>query len=127
MSWVRASSNECHAGRAGPAQIKVSAGREAGEFGGVGGSGDDVANSASIQTVAKFFGAEQSGGRNHDRTELTGCQKRFPELDFIAEHQQNAIATLDAEGAEVIGDLVGSLRQLGEGEAGFRSRLIDDP
>ncbi|MCY1347415.1 hypothetical protein D9M69_335220 [compost metagenome] len=101
--------------------------RQAVELRGIGAAGDDVADPAAVEAVAQVFGGEQGGGGDDHRADLERAQHDLPERHFVAEHQQDALAALHAELAQVVGDAVGAAGQVLEAVALLAALVADDP
>ena len=93
-------------------------GVEAFELGAVGGGGDDVFHAAAGEAVGEVGLVQQGGGGDDDGAELDGGEHHLPQRHDVAEHEQDAVAALHAEGAHGVGDAVGAFGELGEGEGG---------
>ncbi len=90
-------------------------GIEPGEFRRVRGVGDQVADPAALEPVLQIVLCQQRRRRDHHRAELHRRQHHLPQRHDIAEHQQDALAALDAQRTQSVGDTVRTDRQLGEG------------
>jgi hypothetical protein len=77
-----------------------------------------VFHAAAGEAVGEVGLVQERGGGDDDGAELDGGEHDFPERDDVAEHEQDAVTALDAEGAHGVGDAVGTLGELGEGEGG---------
>jgi hypothetical protein len=101
--------------------------RQAGELVGVRVADDHVPHLTPVEAVAQVVGSEQRRCRRQYRAELDRRQHRVPQRYFVAEHHQDAIATLDALAAQPVGDLVRALRHLRIGHLLFRAVLVHHP
>src|SRR5207248_116226 len=81
---------------------------------------------AALDTVAQVDGAEQGGSRDDDGPQLHGGQDGLPELDLIAEHEDDAVAAPHALGAKPGGHAIGALGHLGPGAGGLAAILFED-
>ncbi len=83
------------------------------------GRGDDqVAHAAAVEPVLQVARGQQRGGGDHHGAKLHGGQHGFPQRHDIAEHQQDAVAALDAEGAEAVGQAARRGGEFGEAARG---------
>ena len=81
----------------------------------------------ALEAVAQVVGGQQRGGRDQHRAELDRRQHGFPQRQFVAEHQQDAVAAPHAQAAQVVGDLVRSHGELAERALRLAAVLADDP
>ena len=82
---------------------------------------------AALDAVDEVFGGQQRGRGDHHRAELDRGEHGLPQRHFVAEHDQDALAALDALLAQPVGDAVRARRHLGEGQPGFAAVFLDDP
>ncbi|MNQ49378.1 hypothetical protein D3C85_632880 [compost metagenome] len=94
---------------------------------GIGAAGDDVADPSAVEAVAQVFGGEQGGGGDDHGANLEGGQHDLPERHFVAEHQQDPLAALHAQLAQVVGDAVGTAGQVAKAVALLAALLADYP
>ncbi|MCY1302341.1 hypothetical protein D9M70_519910 [compost metagenome] len=97
------------------------------ELAGIGTAGDHMADPAALQAVAQVIGGEQGGGRDQHGAELEGGKHDVPQRHLVAQHQQDALAALHAQLAQVVGHAVGTAGQLLEAEALFAALVADYP
>ena len=97
------------------------------ELGGVGGVGDHDARPTAGDAVGALRSAQGTGRRHDHRPELGDGQGGLPELDLIAQHQDDAIALADAELLQPRRHPVGALGHRGEADALFAAVFLDDP
>jgi hypothetical protein len=86
-----------------------------------------VLRAAAVEPVAQVGRGEQRGGRYDDGSELHRCEQRLPQLDLVAEHQDDPVAPGDTVGSQPVGHLVRAGGQLGEGPVRLAAVLLDDP
>ena len=77
-----------------------------------------MAGAAALEPVGEIVCGQQRRCGDDHGAELHRRQHDFPQRDDVAEHQQDAVAAFDAEGAQAVGDAVGPFGQFGEGEPG---------
>ena len=94
-----------HGGADGDARVAPG---QVGELGGLLAGHGHVLDAAALQPVAQVFGRQQHGGGDHHGAELDAGQHQLPQRQLVAEHQQHAVAALDALGTQPVGDLVGA-------------------
>src|SRR5579864_1605989 len=91
------------------------------------GGADNMPHVAAGNAVCQIIGGEQRGCRNDNCAELDHGQHGFPQRRNIAEHEQHAVATLDAKTAKIIGDAVRPLREFGERQLVLAAIFISHP
>ncbi|MPM98400.1 hypothetical protein SDC9_145586 [bioreactor metagenome] len=96
------------------------------ELVGVGLGNDHVAHLAAVEAVLQVVGGEQHGGGDHHGAELDAAEHQLPQRQFVAEHEQHAVAALDAHVAQPVGDLRGALAHLAKAALDFAAVLFDD-
>ena len=77
------------------------------ELGGVGGVGDDEPGAPAVDPVAQVGRSGRRGRRHDHRAELDDPEHRLPELDLVAEHDDDRVALGDALLGQPRRDLVG--------------------
>src|SRR4029079_14891513 len=92
----------------------------------VGGPRDNVADASAVDAVLQICGRQQRRSRGHDETELDRVEQRFPESDFVTEHQQQAVALPGTKAGQEIGNAIRCDRELREGTDGLSSVLLDE-
>src|SRR5579859_6875545 len=90
-------------------------------------SADNMSHMAAGDAVSQIISGEQRGGGNNDRAQLDHGQHGLPQWRNIAEHQQHAVATADAQAAVVVSEAIGPLRELGEGKLVLAAVFIGHP
>jgi hypothetical protein len=85
-----------------------------------------VRGAAALDAVDQVRRAEGGGGRHDHRAELHHREHRLPQLDLVAEHEDDAVALGHAVRPQPRRYLVGAAHQLGEGEAKGVAILLDD-
>ena len=73
------------------------------------GGGHHMARPSTLEAVGEIDRREQGGRGNDDGAQLHGGQHHFPERRHVAQHQQHAVAALDAQRAQSVGDPIGAL------------------
>ena len=84
------------------------------EFPGLGRCRDDMARPASVEPVGEIVGCQQGRGRDDHGAQFHRRQHDFPQRHDVAEHQQDAVAAVDAESAQTVGDAIRTFGQFGE-------------
>ncbi len=97
------------------------------ELRGVFGVGDDELGAAAGDAVGQVGRAQRTGGRHDDRAELGDGEHRLPQLDLVAQHQDDPVTLADAEPAEPRRNPVGALGHLREADLVLVAVLLDDP
>jgi hypothetical protein len=64
---------------------------------------------------------------DHHRAELDRGEHGLPQRHFVAEHDQDALAALDALLAQPVGDAVRARRHLGKRQLRLATVFLDDP
>jgi hypothetical protein len=88
---------------------------------------DHMLDVAAVEAVAQVIAHQQRGGRDHHRAQLDQAQHRLPQRALVGQHQQHAVAAPHALGAQPVGRLAGTLRQLGKAQLLLAPVLLDDP
>ncbi len=96
-------------------------------FAGLLGRGDHLGHAAARETVEQILAVEQRSRGNEHGAEFHGRQHHLPQRRHIAEHEQDAVAALDAERAQEVGRAVRAHPHLRERRLEFRTVLVDDP
>ena len=86
-----------------------------------------VAYPPARDAVGEIIRGEQRRGGNDDAAQLHDRQHRFPEGRNVAQHQQDAVAAVHAQLAEVVRNAGRALRQLGKRQLGFFSAFVHHP
>lgn len=96
------------------------------ELRGVLGPDDDVPHPAAFDPVGQVGGAEQRGGRDDDGAQFHRGQRRLPQLDLVAEHDEDAVLGPHAPVPQPVGHPVGALGHRGEGDLDTPAVLLHD-
>ena len=80
----------------------------------------------AVDAVLKVSGCEQRRRGCHDEAKLDRGEQRLPERHFVAEHQQQAVASSCAEVAQEVCDAIRCGRQFREGADRLGSVLFDN-
>jgi hypothetical protein len=101
-------------------------GAEVGELVGVGGIADHRLGRAALEAITQVGRAECRRCGHDDGAEFHHPEHRAPQLDLVAEHDDDGVALADAAGGEEGRDLVGGGGHLIEGEFGASAVLLKD-
>src|SRR5215469_783888 len=74
--------------------------------------GDDVTYAPAGYPISRVGGCQETARGNDHSAELNGGEHRFPQGLYVAEHQKNVVAPADAEVAQKVGNLRGTLGKL---------------
>jgi hypothetical protein len=85
-----------------------------------------VAGTPTLDAILQVCWSQQRCGGNNDSAELHRRQDRLPQLDLVAKHNDDPVATSDALLTQPVGDTIGALRHLGEGAASLAAVLLHD-
>ncbi len=88
---------------------------------------DDVRHRTPVDTVLQVGGVEHRRRRQDDRAELDHGEHGLPELELVAEHDEDVIALLHAEAVQACGEPIGACGHLGVAQPLFTAVLLDDP
>ena len=88
---------------------------------------DNVLHVAAGDAISQIIGGEQRGGGNDDRAQLDHGQHGLPQRRNVAEHEQHAVATLNAKTAVVVSEAIGPLRELGKSQLVLAAIFIGHP
>jgi hypothetical protein len=85
-----------------------------------------VAHVTAIDPVLEIGCGQQAARRADDGTELHRREQRFPQRNFVAEHEQDAVASPHTALAEEVGELIRACRHLRKRPHALSSALIDE-
>jgi hypothetical protein len=91
------------------------------------GGDDDVLGPAAVEPVPHVGRAEQRRRRDDHRTQLHRGEDRLPQLDLVAEHEDQPVAAGHSLGAQPVGHLVGAAGQLRKRPPLLAAVRLDDP
>jgi hypothetical protein len=107
---------------ADPGEVAV----DAVELPGLVGRGDDMLGTAAGDAVLEVAGPGRRRRRHDHGAELHDGEHEVPELDLVAEHEDDRIALADPLGGEPSGDAIGAGGEGVESELTARAVVLDD-
>ena len=87
---------------------------------------DHVRDRAALEAVLQVVAADRQRRGQDDRTDLGEREHRLPELDLIAEHQQDCVPLLDSSRPQPVPELVRARRHLVERPRHALTAFLDD-
>lgn len=96
------------------------------ELGGVRVPHDHMPDPAAVHPVAQVDGAEERRGGDDDGAQLHRGEGRLPQLDLVAEHDEDPVPGAYPLGTQPVRRLVGAGGHPGEGRLGALTVLLHD-
>ena len=88
---------------------------------------NDMTGLPALHAVDQIIRPQHPRSRNDHRTELHRGENRLPQLDLVAEHDDDPVTAGDAMLAQPVRHLVRARTQLGEGAPGLAAVRLDNP